>query len=111
MTSSRRYPFCPATSANPSPVLPAVASTIVLPGLILPSRSAASIIESPIRSLIEPAGFWFSSFRNSRQGPASSFVASIIGVLPIIARTERTGAAGDAMAEGAGAGAVVMPTR
>ena len=39
------------------PVLPLVASTIVvLPGVILPSASAASIMATPIRSLTLPAG-------------------------------------------------------
>jgi hypothetical protein len=32
-------------------------------------------------------------------------------VLPIIARTERVGGAGEAVSESAGAGALVMPTR
>ena len=35
------------------------------------SRSAASIIDSATRSLIDPPGFWFSSLRNSRQRPVS----------------------------------------
>ena len=39
------------------PVLPEVASTIVVrPGWIRPSRSAASIIATPILSLTLPAG-------------------------------------------------------
>ena len=39
------------------PVLPEVASTIVdLPGSILPSASAASIMATPILSLTLPAG-------------------------------------------------------
>src|SRR3954471_8996281 len=48
--------------ANPTPVLPDVGSTIVPPGFSFPSRSAASIIASPIRSLFEPPGFMNSSF-------------------------------------------------
>ena len=83
----RRKPFCAATSANPRPVLPAVASMMVPPGSSVPSRSAASIIDLPMRSLIEPPGFWFSSFRNSRHGPASSFLASMSGVLPMLSST------------------------
>ena len=39
------------------PVLPAVPSTRVSPGLISPRFSAASIIDRPMRSLIEPPGF------------------------------------------------------
>ena len=39
------------------PVFPEVGSiTVVTPGSILPSASAASIIATPIRSLTEPAG-------------------------------------------------------
>src|SRR5580692_4262485 len=64
---------------------------IVSPGLIRPSRSAASIIESPMRSLIEPPGFWFSSLANSRHGPVPSRVSSIMGVLPISSSAERAG--------------------
>jgi hypothetical protein len=71
-------------------VLPAVASMIVPPGLRLPSASAASIIERATRSLIEPPGFWFSSFRNSRQGPVSRLRTSIIGVWPIRSSAEPT---------------------
>ncbi len=41
--------------ASPSPVLPEVGSTIVIPGRSFPSRSAASIIAMPMRSLtLEP---------------------------------------------------------
>src|SRR5258706_5461014 len=45
-------------------------------------------MESAMRSLIEPPGFWFSSLRNSWQRPRSRRVASIMGVLPIRSRTE-----------------------
>ena len=45
------------TNASAIPVLPLVASTIVVrPGSIRPSRSAASIIATPIRSLTLPPG-------------------------------------------------------
>ena len=57
------------------------------PGASLPSFSAASIMLSPMRSLMEPAGFWLSSLANNRQGPVSSPASSIIGVLPIVSRT------------------------
>ena len=50
-------------------MLPEVGSTIVPPGLSFPSRSAASIIASPIRSFTEPPGFRYSSFASSC-GPA-----------------------------------------
>ncbi len=45
-----------AAIARPVPVLPEVGSTIVPPGLSLPSRSAASISATATRSLIEPPG-------------------------------------------------------
>jgi hypothetical protein len=38
------------------PVFPLVASTIVPPGLRLPSASAASMIDAPMRSFTELAG-------------------------------------------------------
>ena len=43
--------------ASAMPVLPEVASTIVPPGLSSPERSAASTIETPMRSFTELAGF------------------------------------------------------
>ena len=43
-------------------MLPEVGSTIVPPGFSFPSRSAASIIASPMRSFTEPPGFRYSSF-------------------------------------------------
>ena len=57
--------LCGATSARPSPVLPAVASTMVSPGFeVAALPRPASIIEIPMRSLTEPPGFISSSFRN-----------------------------------------------
>ena len=67
-------------------MLPAVASMIVPPGSNFPSASAASIIDSAIRSLIEPVGFWFSSFRKSWHGPVSICVISTSGVSPMSER-------------------------
>src|SRR5438477_10303547 len=55
----------------------------VPPGFNLPSRSAASIMASATRSLIEPVGFWFSSFTKSWHGPVSIRVISTSGVSPI----------------------------
>src|SRR5574337_2127154 len=69
------------------PVLPAVPSTRVSPGLILPARSADSIIDRPMRSLIEPPGLALSSFRNSSHTPASRRCALTIGVLPMSSST------------------------
>src|SRR3954462_7091103 len=53
-----------------------------------PSRSAASIIDSGTRSLIEPPGLWFSSLRNRCAPPVSRRWAWMRGVLPIWARME-----------------------
>src|SRR5438270_645431 len=74
--------------ARPTPVLPEVGSTIVPPGLSFPSRSAASIIASPIRSFTEPPGFRYSSFARSVH-PVSRpiFWRRTIGVPPTSSRT------------------------
>src|SRR5207244_9495549 len=61
--------------ASPTPVFPEVGSTIVPPGRRRPSRSAASIIRSPIRSLTEPPGLSISSLPSrvhSTSGPILS---------------------------------------
>src|SRR5215475_10106000 len=74
--------------ARPTPVLPDVGSTIVPPGLSLPSRSACSIIASPIRSLTEPPGFRYSSLARIRAWPGGERLSSrTIGVPPTRSRT------------------------
>jgi hypothetical protein len=55
--------------------------------LILPARSAPSIIDKPMRSLIEPPGLALSSFRNSSHTPVSRRWAFTIGVRPISSST------------------------
>ena len=72
-------------------MLPAVASMMVPPGFSRPSASAASIMVSAMRSLMEPPGLVFSSFRNSLQGPVSKPCSSSMGVWPIRSRAEVTG--------------------
>ena len=67
------------------PVFPEVPSTIVYPGLSLPSFSASSIILSAIRSLIELPGLKYSTF--ARTKASISFVNEfnfIKGVFPIV---------------------------
>ncbi len=66
------------------PVLPLVGSTItVLPGVIRPSRSAASIIARPMRSFTLSAGFWLSSFTTICAGaPAQTRFSRTSGVRP-----------------------------
>src|SRR6266516_899408 len=90
MTKMQWYPLIAAAIARPTPVLPEVGSTIVPPGLSFPSRSARSIIGSPIRSLTEPPGFRYSSFA-SRVGAMSlpSLSSRTIGVAPT--RSSRVG--------------------
>ena len=72
------------TNASAIPVLPLVASTIVVrPGSIRPSRSAASIIATPIRSLTLPPGLNASSLANSSTSLSPAILASCtIGVRP-----------------------------
>src|SRR6266513_2420553 len=84
----QRYPLTAAPIASPPPVLPDVGSTIVPPGFSFPSRSAASIIASPIRSLFEPPGFMYSSLARSVAGnPSERRDRRTIGVLPTRSRT------------------------
>ena len=75
------------TKASAIPVLPLVASTIVVrPGSMIPSRSAASIIATPIRSLTLPPGLNASSFTNTRASTSRVIrVSSTIGVPPTVA--------------------------
>ena len=65
------------------PVLPAVASIIVPPGFSSPDFSASSMIESPIRSLIEPPGLLDSNLTYKSHGPVSRDFNLRIGVFPI----------------------------
>ena len=70
------------------PVLPDVGSMIVLPGPSRPRRSASSIIDSPIRSLIEPPGLARSAFiHTSTCGcSANRRLIRMWGVSPIVSR-------------------------
>src|SRR4051794_33340433 len=66
------------------PVFPLVASTIVVrPGSMRPSRSAASIMATPMRSLTEPPGLYISSLPNTSAPPSGARRANwTIGVRP-----------------------------
>src|SRR5213593_2021712 len=87
MVKMHRYPLTAAASARPTPVLPDVASTIIPPGLSRPSRSAASIIATPIRSLTEPPGLKNSALAYSGvRTPAVTLLSRISGVQPIVSR-------------------------
>jgi hypothetical protein len=80
----------PHENANAAPVLPVVYSTTGLPGVSLPSDSAASIIASAIRSFILPVGFWLSSFNNTvAPSRGTTCVSWTIGVSPLHWRTSR----------------------
>src|SRR3954468_11330064 len=82
--STRSYPLAAATKASAMPVLPDVASTIVVrPGSMRPSASAASIIATPILSFTLPAGLYASSLPIS-SAPLSGAgrVRRTIGVPP-----------------------------
>ena len=85
----QRYPRAAQTIASAIPVLPEVGSTItVRPGSIRPSASAASIIATPIRSLIEPPGLNHSSLpTSSAPSPAPTRLSATIGVSPTTADT------------------------
>ena len=71
--------------ARAIPVLPDVASTIVVrPGSMRPSRSAASIMATPMRSFTEPPGLKASSLANSSTSVSAGSirVSCTIGVRP-----------------------------
>src|SRR5436305_650509 len=75
--------------ASPTPVLPDVGSTIVPPGFNFPSRSAASIIGSPMRSFTDPPGFRYSSFARIWAPPRGlSLSRRTIGVAPTSSRID-----------------------
>jgi len=57
---------------------------VVLPGRIIPSRSAASIIATPMRSFTLAAGFCDSSLATTRAAtPLVTVLSATSGVLPI----------------------------
>ena len=68
------------------PVLPAVPSTTVPPGLSTPRRSASRMMASAARSLIDPPGFMNSALARIVQPVASDARRRrTSGVLPIAA--------------------------
>ena len=56
------YPLAAATMVSPMPVLPLVASRMILSFVSSPLSSAFSIIYSAVLSLMEPPGLKLSSF-------------------------------------------------
>src|SRR4051812_6574829 len=82
-THVNAYPLSFATSASEMPVLPEVGSRSSRPGSSSPAASAASTIATATRSLIEPVGFWPSSFAYRRtDGFGARRLSSTSGVLP-----------------------------
>src|SRR5579871_965986 len=62
---------------------------MVPPGRIFPSRSAASIMEIPIRSFTDPPGLRYSSFARTRYGrPFVTLRSGRTGVCPIRSKIE-----------------------
>ena len=67
MVKTSLYPRAAAMKASAMPVLPDVGSTsVVLPGVIKPLRSASSIMPRPIRSFTLRHGSWVSSLTAMR---------------------------------------------
>ena len=65
------------------PVLPLVGSSSTVSGSIWPSRSAASIMATPMRSFTLPQGLKLSSLATSRPGrPAPMRLSRTSGVRP-----------------------------
>src|SRR5712691_10218409 len=76
------------------PVLPDVASRIVLEGVSFPEASPSRIMRAAARSFTEPPGFCHSAFAySSTPGVSrSNWCSRTIGVRPIMSRTEDPGA-------------------
>ena len=74
-----------ATIASAMPVLPDVGSTMMVwPGVMSPSRSAASIIDRPMRSLTEPPGLKLSSLATTvAPAPSVTLLSRTSGVPPM----------------------------
>ena len=67
------------------PVFPLVGSMmVVLPGVIFPAASAASIIDRPMRSFTDAIGLKLSSFARTVALPAISFRTRTSGVRPMV---------------------------
>src|SRR5207302_1688356 len=80
-----------AANASPTPVLPAVASTMVPPAASAPRASASSTMARAMRSLTLPPGFKCSHLASSGTGsPAPTRASSTSGVSPIASSTDGT---------------------
>src|SRR5437660_1777937 len=85
IVKTSRYPFTAHTSASPMPVFPDVGSTITdSPGRMRPSRSAASIIASAMRSFTDrPLHRAHDVADRDRLGRARQRVAAVGPALPL----------------------------
>ena len=84
MVSTHRYPRAAHTMARAIPVLPLVGSRMIVSGLIRPACSAASIMDTPMRSFTLPAGLNDSSLAaTSATAPAVTRRSRTSGVFPI----------------------------
>ena len=66
------------------PVFPLVGSIMTVPAVILPSRSPASIMATPMRSLTDAIGLRLSSFANTVASAWISLFTLTSGVRPTI---------------------------
>ena len=84
MVSTMGIPFAAAAKARPMPVFPLVGSRRIVSFLIRPSRSAASIIATPIRSFTDEHGLKLSSFAATfARAPSMIRLSRTSGVLPM----------------------------
>src|SRR3989442_5869724 len=96
MVKSERYAFTAGASAGPTPVLPEVASRVRPPGLRRPSRSAASIIATPMRSFRHPPGLTNSALAYTGvRIPCVTRFSRTSGVKPMVSRILPYGLAWD----------------
>ena len=88
MTMRTRKPMAAPIMARAMPVLPEVASTMVMPGRSAPERTASRTMRSAGRSLTDPPGLLPSTLASTRVrgGSASRALTSTSGVLPIADR-------------------------
>ena len=84
IVSTQRYPRAAHTIARAMPVFPLVGSRMIVSGLIRPACSAASIMDTPMRSFTLPAGLKDSSLAaTSATAPAVTRRSRTSGVCPI----------------------------
>ena len=78
ITMTVRKPMALATKARPMPVLPAVPSTMIPPGLSCPLATASRTMARAARSLTDPPGFMNSALPRMVQPVSSEARRSLI---------------------------------